>query len=99
MDDGVGVHHEAVDLVADGVAGHVGADLLDGAGVVAAQDHRELVLDHVLEHAGGDGVVDRVGRRGTHPYEDLVRSWRKSRLVVAQRGHRGEVVKDDGFHI
>ena len=71
-DGRIGVKHEAKDLVADGVAGDVGADLLDDAGIVAAEDDGELVLDpHLLEQSRGDRVVGRVGRRGMDAHEHL----------------------------
>jgi hypothetical protein len=41
------VHEEAEDLVADAVAGDIGADVLEDANVVAAEDDREVVLDPI----------------------------------------------------
>ena len=62
---------EAEDLVAGREAADTIADLLDDAGVVAAERDGKLVLDHVLEHPGGDRVVDRVGRGGADAHEHL----------------------------
>lgn len=55
---GVGVEEEAEDFVADLVAADVGAELLDDAGEIAAEDDRELVRGHLLQSAGGDEDVD-----------------------------------------
>jgi hypothetical protein len=52
--------HAAEDLVADGESGDTRADLLDHAGIVAAEDDREGVLGHAVEIAGGDEGVDGV---------------------------------------
>ncbi len=65
VDVGPDVRHEAEDLVANGEpAGRV----LDDAGEVAAEGHREAVLGHALQVAGDDRVVDRVrgGRLDAH---------------------------------
>jgi hypothetical protein len=62
VDGRVGVGQEPVDLVTDRVAGDGGPGLLDDAGVVAAEDDRELVVGHALEGAGGDEGVHRVDR-------------------------------------
>jgi hypothetical protein len=71
VDGGVGVQQPSVDLVAGGVAGDGRADLLDDAGVVAAQDDRELIGEHGLEVAGGDAGVDWVDRGGLDPDQQL----------------------------
>jgi hypothetical protein len=61
MRSGIGVQEEPEHLVADSVAADFTADLLDNTGVVTAEDDGELVFDaHLLEHPGGDRVVDRV---------------------------------------
>ena len=87
MDGRVGVQDEPEDLVAGLVAADGGADLLDHAGVVAAEDDRVFVLDaHSGEHAGGDPVVDRVDRRGVHAHEDLVLGRGGLGQVLAQGG-------------
>jgi hypothetical protein len=61
VDGRIRVHEETEDLVADAVAADRGADPLDHAGVVAAENHGELVLEpHLLEHPGRDRAVGRV---------------------------------------
>jgi hypothetical protein len=51
-DGRIGVEEEPEDLVADGVAGDLGPDLLDHADVVAAEGDGVLVLDpHLFEHS------------------------------------------------
>jgi hypothetical protein len=64
---------EAEYLIADRDASHVGTSLFYDAGVVAAEHDRELVLDHVLEHPGRDGSVNRIDRGGVNAHEHLVR--------------------------
>jgi hypothetical protein len=98
-DGGVGVQEKAEDLVAGRVVGNVVTDLLDDAGVVAAEGDGVLVLDaHAGEHAGGDAVVDGVGRGGLHPNEHLALTRRRGGQVVAS-GRRGAgLVERDGIH-
>jgi hypothetical protein len=97
---GVRVHEEAEDLVARRVLGHVGADLLDDAGVVAAQGDGVLVLDaHLGEHAGRDGVVHGVDRGRPDAHEHLALAGGRGGQVVAQDGGRAGFVEGDGLHV
>jgi hypothetical protein len=98
MDGRVGVRHEAEHLITDGIPGHLGADALHDAGVVAPQRDRKCVLDHAAEHPRGDRVVDRVGRRGVDPDEHLARAGGRGRKIVAHRRRRSECVDGDGPH-
>jgi hypothetical protein len=63
---------ESEDLVSYLVAAHLRSYLLDYARKVAAYGHRELVLHHSLQHAGGDGNVEGVDRGGVHTNKYLV---------------------------
>lgn len=49
---------------------HAGADSLDDARAVAAEDERVLMRDHVRDPPGSDTVVDRVQSGGLHPDRD-----------------------------
>ncbi len=72
-DGRVRVEQEAEDVVAHLVVPHVVSDLLDDTGVVTAEDDREVVVDaHLLEHSGGDPVVDWVDGGRVDAHEDLV---------------------------
>ena len=89
---------EAVHLVADPVAGDAEADPLDDAGVVAAEDDRELVLEHVLQRAPGDERVDRVDRRGRDAHEQLAVARPGLGEIVSQAGRGAEAVEGEGSH-
>src|SRR5829696_892402 len=89
---------EAEHLVAFREAAHLGAHLLYDSGEVAPEHDRELVLDHVLEHPGRDGVVYGVHRGGANAHEHLVVGRRRGREVLAQARGRVEVLQDDGSH-
>ena len=56
-------------LVADAVVADAGADLLDHAREVAAEDDGEHVLGHLLHRARRDEHVDSVDRGGVHAHE------------------------------
>ena len=72
MHGGVGMQQEPEHGIPGGMAVDRGAGLLDHAGVVAAQHHRELVVDHAPEDAAGDEGVDRVDRGGPDADQQLV---------------------------
>jgi hypothetical protein len=73
------------------------AGLLDDAGEVAAEDDRELVLDHALQHPGGDRVVDRVDRGRLHADEQLsVAGLGRGQLAQGGRGVEG--IEREGAH-
>src|SRR4051794_10892758 len=96
----VGVQQEAEDLIPGRVVGDVGPDLLDDAGVVAAEGDGVLVVDaHLGEHARGDGVVDGVDGRRLDADEHLARAGGRGGHVVAQRGRRAGFVEGDGLHV
>ena len=73
----------AVDRVARLEPGDRGADLLDHARGVPAEDHREVERERAGELALADLVVDRVQRRGADPHEHPVGRDRR-RLDVEQ---------------
>ena len=66
-----GEQHVPEHLVADGDMVDPGADGLDDAGGVAAEDDRVLVRHHPGQHAGGDGVVDGVETGGHDPHQHV----------------------------
>jgi hypothetical protein len=95
----VGVRQEAEDLVAGLEARHGVADLLDHAGVVAAEGDRVLVLDaHLGEHPGGDRVVDRVGGGGVHAHEHVVGGRGRGGQVRAEGRSGLGAIDGDGAH-
>lgn len=83
VDGRVGVREKAEDLVADLETTNVPTDLLDSAGEVAPECDRELVLDHLLDHAAGDGDVRAVYRRGEYAHEHLTVARVGLRQVIA----------------
>ena len=85
-------------LVAGPVAGDGGPDALDDAGVVAPEHDGERVLDHPVEHAGGDRVVDGVGGGRLDPHEHLVVGEAGLRQVIAEAGRGVELVERECAH-
>jgi hypothetical protein len=92
------VRQEPEDLVPGGVAGDLPAGLLDHARVVAAQHHRELVVGHASEGAGGQEGVDRVDRGGLDPDQQLLRADLRGGQLVAQTGRGVEAVQRERMH-
>jgi hypothetical protein len=92
------MQQEPEHLVPGGIAVDRGTGLLDHAGVVAAQHHRELVLDHASEDAAGDEGVDRVDRGGPDADQQLVVADLGGRQVLAQAGWGVEAVQGEGAH-
>ena len=93
---GVGVQDEAEHVGARGERG-AGPGLLDDAGEVTAEDDREVVLEHPVEHPGGDRVVDRVDRGGLHPHEHLAVGGDRCG-EIAEGGGSVEAVEAEGAH-
>ena len=95
-DGRVGVQDEA-----EHVGAHrerrAGPGLLDDTGEVAAEDDREVVLEHPVEHPGGDRVVDRVDRGGLHPHEHLALGGDRG-SEIAEGGRSVEAVEAEGAH-
>jgi hypothetical protein len=72
------VQQEAEYVVAGLVLADGLADVLNHAGVVAAEDDGVLVLEaDAGEHPGGDRVVKGVDRGGVHAHDDVVEGWRR----------------------
>jgi hypothetical protein len=99
VDGRVGVQEEAEHLVADGVAGDLGPDLLDDAGVVAAADGGKLVLEPIcVSIPAAIPLSAGLTEGGVHAHEHLLRRGCGRRQVVAQSGRRVERVEGDCFH-
>jgi len=92
------MEEEAEHLVADPVAADAGADLLDDACEVAAENDGELVLDHLLQRSSRHEHVDRVDRGGVHAHEHLVVADVRLGDVVSQPGLGAEAVEGECSH-
>ena len=99
VDGRVRMDEETEDLVAGPIAADRGADLLDDAGEVAAEDDRKLVLGHLLQRTRGDEDVDGIDRGGADAHHELVRSGDRRREVVSNRRPAVEAVEGKGSHI